>query len=317
MAAIPVIIVTGFLGSGKTSLLRHLLPQCRAAGVRPALIVNEVGNSDVDGELLAGLHAEQVKLVGGCICCTLQTQLADTLDDVLARNAGDLIIIECSGLSNPVDVLTALSLPFLLPRVAVSHVVCLLDAPRAEKVLQVAELAKAQLAAADLVVLNKEDRLPPADRAAVAALVADHAPHAAQAWASFGALERALLLQLLTDPAPVRPSPTPPSPHHHHGAHAHALPASFCTAAFALPEALERGAITQLLHALPAHVIRAKGFAHLAGEGWHAMHRVFDTVDIMPIETPPRSGGLLVCIGQHMQPQALAALIAETLGVRV
>ena len=73
---IPVIIVTGFLGCGKTSFLRHLLPRCGVAGLRPALIINEVGDVDVDGELLADLQAEQARLVGGCVCCTLQSQSA-------------------------------------------------------------------------------------------------------------------------------------------------------------------------------------------------------------------------------------------------
>ena len=310
---VPVIIITGFLGSGKTSLLRRLLPLCGEAGVRPALVINEVGKVDVDGELLADLHAEQVRLVGGCVCCTLQAQLTETIHDVLARQMGDLVLIECSGLSNPLDVLGALSVPALLREVAVSHIVCLLDAPRADKVLQVAEVAKAQIAAADLIVLNKADLLPEDGRHAVEALTSRLAPRAELAWTSFGDLGRERLLQLLTDPAPVRPA-VPPGHHHDHGEHAHSLPASFCTAAFALPTGVSSAAMARLLAALPDSVIRAKGFAHLAGEGWHVLHRVYDTVDIIPLPgDPPRAGALLVCIGQHLQPKGLAALIEEML----
>ena len=317
MASIPVIIITGFLGSGKTTFLRHLLSLCGEAGVRPALIVNEVGKVDVDGELLSDANAEQVRLVGGCVCCTLQAQLADTIEDVLERRAGDLIIIECSGLSNPIDVLTVLGLPFLLRRVAVSHVVCLLDAPRAQKVLQVAELAKSQLAAADLVVFNKTDLLPPGVDRTVEALVAEIAPGARRRWAAYGDIGREELWRLLTDPAPVRATCACARPYHH-GEHARELPASFCTAAFVLPDELDPAAVRQLLSALPENVIRAKGFAHLAGAGWHVLHRVFETGELIPLGgDPPRCGGVLVCIGRQLQPADLAALFSETLGVPV
>jgi len=309
--SVPVLIIAGFLGSGKTSLLRRLLPLCGEAGARPALIINEVGKVDVDGELLADLHAEQVKLVGGCVCCTLQAQLTDTVKDVLERRAGDIILIECSGLSNPLDVLGALSVPALLRQVAVSHIVCLLDAPRADKVLRVAEVAKAQVAAADLLVLNKVDLLPAGDRGEVEALVNGFAPQAERAWTSHGDLGHERLLKLLTDPAPVRAA-VPPEQHHGHGEHA--LPASFCTAAFTLPLAVPPAAMARLLAALPDNVIRAKGFAHLAGEGWHVLHRVYDTVDITPLPgDPPQAGALLVCIGQHLKPEGLAEIIEEML----
>ncbi|HEY3416470.1 MAG TPA: GTP-binding protein, partial [Armatimonadota bacterium] len=176
--SVPVIIISGFLGCGKTSFLRHLLPLCGEAGLRPALIINEVGDVDVDGELLADLQAAQSLLVGGCVCCTLQAQLATTVQDVLDRQAGDLIIIECSGLSNPLDVVGVLSTPMLLSRVAVSHVICLLDARRGPILLKAAELARAQVATADVLIFNKADTIAEAERPGVEATVAALAPAA-------------------------------------------------------------------------------------------------------------------------------------------
>jgi G3E family GTPase len=315
---IPVLIITGFLGTGKTSLLSRLLPLCGEAGVRPALIINEVGDVDVDGHLLAEFHAEQARLVGGCVCCTLQAQLAATLDDLLARDAGDVIIIECSGMSDPYDVISLLSMPALLSRLVVAHVLCLLDASRVEKMLSgLIELARAQARAADVLVLNKTDRLDADRREDVYALARAVNPHAQIHWAAGGDPGRAALLRLLTGPLPTRDHhdgghgcPHCAHDDHHHQAHTHALPASFCTVALPLPASMTRPALDALLAALPDNVIRAKGFALLADEGWHVLQKVYDATDIYPYgNNAPSTGPMLICIGQHLQADALMALL--------
>ena len=312
LVAIPVLVITGFLGCGKTSLLRHLLPLCGEAGLRPALIINEVGDVDVDGQLLADLHAEQARLVGGCVCCTLQAQLAETLYDLLDRQAADLILIECSGLSNPVDVLTALSTPALVPRIAISHILCLLDAGRARKVLQATELARAQVSTADVLVLNKADIVAASERAAVEALAAEHAPNATALWASYGDLGPEPLRKILTDPAPTRCHCGHDHAHDHDHDHAPALPDSFCTVAVRLPDEVTRPALEGVLAALPANVLRAKGFANVAGEGWQVLHRVCDSVEISPLGSrAPSVGAVLVCIGQHLDGPSLRRSISK------
>lgn len=311
---IPVLIITGFLGCGKTSFLRHLLPMCGEVGMRPVLIINEVGDVDVDGELLADLHAEQTRIVGGCICCTLQSRLSATLEEVLDRQAGEIILIECSGLSNPIDVLSALSTPALLPRLAVSHLICLLDGKRAEAALKVVELAKAQVASADLLLLNKADKVSAEQRANVEALAGVLNPHAQRSWTTYGDLGAEALRALLTDPPPVRAQCGCGHDHchHDHGHHAHRqLPASFCTVALPLPDSVPRAALDALLAGLPAGVIRAKGFAHTVEDGWVVLHKVFDTYDIIPLEGPaPSAGAILICIGQHLDPDDLQARVA-------
>lgn len=309
--SIPVLIVTGFLGAGKTSLLRQLLPLCGEAGVRPALIINEVGTVDVDGQLLADLHAEQARLVGGCVCCTLQAQLGETVHDLLDRQACDLIIIECSGVSNPLDVVSVLSTPALVSQVAVSHVLCLLDASRVEKTLKMVELAQTQAATADILVLNKTDCLDDARTDAVRALATQINPHAVQHWAQYGAIGREALLALLTDTPPIRYACDCGHHHCHHEPHTHALPASFCTVALPLPSPISREDLEGLLHALPAEVIRAKGFADVLSEGWQVLHKVFDSVECYPFTGPaPSTGAILICIGQHLPIAEIEELIA-------
>jgi len=316
--AIPVIIVSGFLGCGKTTFLHHLLPRCGVVGLRPALIINEVGDVDVDGELLADLHAEQARLVGGCVCCTLQSQLAGTLYDLLERQAGDVIIIECSGLSNPIDVLSALSAPALLREIAVSHIVCLLDVARADKLLQVTELARVQVAGADVLILNKLDRVDTARRERLTALIDGVNTRAVRHWASYGDIGNPALDALLTAPAPVRcacgEGHAHDYDHDHDHAHTHELPSSFCTVALPLPSRVERAALETLLRDLPDNVIRAKGFAAVSEEGWHVIQMVYDAFDITPLHgAAPAIGAVLVCIGQHLEPAKLQALVREAL----
>ena len=304
----PVIIVSGFLGCGKTSFLRRLLPLCKETGQRPALIINEVGDVDVDGECLADLHAEQVRLVGGCVCCTLQSQLSQTVYDVLDREACDLIIIECSGLSNPLDVVNALAAPALISRIAVSHIVCLLDAARCQKVLGAIEIAKAQVASSDIIILNKADTIDDSLRGPIEELVDTPSNHSTRQWTTYGDIGRENLLAILTDSAPTRCACGCGHDHHHHS---HSLPASFCTVAMPLPETIGRDALQSLLESLPENVIRAKGFANIQSEGWHVIQKVYDAVNVIPHGTiAPSVGAVLICIGQSLAAEEILALVS-------
>lgn len=311
--AIPVIIVSGFLGCGKTTFLRNLLPMCGELGLKPALIINEVGDVDVDGHLLADLHAEQVRLIGGCVCCTLQSQLADTVYDVLERRSVDLIIIECSGLSNPMDVVNALSAPAMVKDIAVSHIICLLDAARAERVL-VTELAKAQVESANVLVLNKADTISVDDRGKIESTLGELSAHAARHWASYGDIGKENMRAILTSNASSHCACG--CDHNHHHEHSHSLPNSFCTVALALPEIIEHSAMESVMASLPKNVIRVKGFANIDTRGWHVLHRVYDAINISPMPGPaPGTGAVLICIGQHLCADEINAIVCDKLGV--
>ena len=311
--AVPVIIVSGFLGCGKTTFLRHLLPMCGELGIRPALIINEVGDVDVDGQLLADLHAEQVRLIGGCVCCTLQSQLTSTVYDVLERKSMDLIIIECSGLSNPMDVVNALSAPAMIKDITVSHIICLLDAGRAERVL-ITELAKAQVQSANVLILNKADAVSADDRLKIENTVGEFSPHAIKHWAAYGDIGSENMQAILTSNAPSHCSCG--CGHDHSHEHSHSLPASFCTVALALPELIKRKELESILSMLPESVVRVKGFANIESQGWHVLHRVFDSINISALPgNAPNAGAVLVCIGQHICADEINSIVNNALGV--
>ncbi|MEM1360489.1 MAG: cobalamin biosynthesis protein CobW [Pseudomonadota bacterium] len=185
-AKIPATVVTGFLGSGKTTLIRNLLSQ--ANGRRIALIINEFGDLGVDGGILKGcgdaVCAEDdiLELSNGCICCTVADDFVPTLETLLDRPAPpDHIVIETSGLALPQPLIRAFNWPEISTRVTVDGVVTVVDGkavqegrfaddPEAVDQLRaaddaldhktpLAELFADQLACADMIIVNKIDLL--------------------------------------------------------------------------------------------------------------------------------------------------------------
>lgn len=185
---VPVTIITGFLGAGKTTLVRHVLEN--AEGRRLALIVNEFGDVGVDGAILKSCGVEScpeeniVELTNGCICCTVADDFIPTLEALLSRSPQpEHIIIETSGLALPKPLVKAFEWPDIRSRVTVDGVVTVVDGPAvlagrfADDPVKLAaqraadpsvdhenpleEVYEDQLLCADLVVLNKTDLLTP------------------------------------------------------------------------------------------------------------------------------------------------------------
>ena len=198
-ARVPCTIVTGFLGAGKTTLIRHVL--AHANGRRLAVIVNEFGDVGIDGEILKGCGDEAcpqeniVELANGCLCCTVADDFVPALDTILARRPlVEHIVIETSGLALPKPLVQAFHWPAIKSRVTVDGVVAVVDGAalaegrlaadldaltrqrEADTALDhddpIEEVFDDQIACADLVVLNKRDLLdPPGAEKAIAAIV--------------------------------------------------------------------------------------------------------------------------------------------------
>ena len=181
---IPATVITGFLGAGKTTLVRHVLQH--AGGRRIALIVNEFGDVGVDGELLKGCgdaacaEDDIVELANGCICCTVADDFLPTMSKLIDRDdPPDHIIIETSGLALPQPLVRAFNWPQIRARVTVDGVITVVDSAavaegrfahdeaavddqrRADEALDhdspLEELFEDQLASADMILLNKAD----------------------------------------------------------------------------------------------------------------------------------------------------------------
>jgi G3E family GTPase len=160
---IPVSIVTGFLGSGKTTLISRVLRD--PAFGRTAVIVNEFGEVALDHDLIASSDDSVLTLNTGCLCCSVQTDLARTLMALFERReAYDRVLIETSGLSDPVPILQSMMTD---AAVSATHqmpfVVTLVDTVHGETTLRDHPEARHQIALADRILLSKTDLLPPSD----------------------------------------------------------------------------------------------------------------------------------------------------------
>lgn len=224
LARVPCTIVTGFLGAGKTTLIRHLL--ANANGRQIAVIVNEFGDIGIDGEILKGCgdaacpEENIVELANGCLCCTVADEFVPALDAILARNPNIAhIVIETSGLALPKPLVQAFLWPSIKSRVTVDGVIAVVDGAAladgrvaadldalakqraADGALDhddpIEEVFEDQVACADLIVLNKCDLLDDARRSKAHAAVAGALPRSVKIIAvTDGRIDPAALLGL-------------------------------------------------------------------------------------------------------------------------
>jgi len=291
-ARIPATIITGFLGAGKTTLVRHLLEN--ANGKRIAIIVNEFGSVGIDGEVLRGCGIEAcpeeniVELANGCLCCTVAEDFVPTMQALIGRaSPPDHIVIETSGLALPKPLVKAFDWPSIRSRLTVDGVIAVVDAPAVasgrfaddpEAVARqreedpsidhdnpLAEVYEDQLMAADLIVLNKTDLIDAATYELLQRDVAAIVPRAVKVVAAQeGRVDAEVLLGLgaaAEDDLAARPS-------HHDaldGEHEHDDFESFVVA---LPEIDDPEALLGRLKSVAeAHdVLRIKGFAAVTGK---------------------------------------------------
>lgn len=170
---VPILLVTGFLGAGKTTFINDLLQADH--GLRIAAIVNDFGSINIDAALLASATDAVIGLKNGCICCSLQGDLLRTLKQVLAAAPQpELIVIEASGVADPRGIVDALMDPVLWRAARLDGVVCLVDAEdvTANPGRLDDPLWRAQVAAADVVQLSKTTSLPADQLAALAGRLA-------------------------------------------------------------------------------------------------------------------------------------------------
>ena len=151
-----VILIAGFLGAGKTTFLQRILkwPE-KLSGT--AILVNEFGQIGIDGALLEGFDTPVVEMANGCICCSLKGDLIRTLKDILERLKPQRLLIEATGIADPLDILSVLELPEFRDKLAKAKVITIVDADFWGAREYFGPLFYNQIKAADLVLLNKID----------------------------------------------------------------------------------------------------------------------------------------------------------------
>jgi len=191
---IPCLVVSGFLGSGKTTLVRALLDQAQAEGARVAFVSNELGELGVDQAMLGGGEEAFVELAGGCVCCALNDELYETLIALKEQVDPDRIVIETSGVAIPHDVQITFWQPPIRDWVSEEAVVVVVNA---EQLLEGRDLHgtfEEQLESADLIVLHKVDLVPAETIPTLKEKASSFNPGTPTISATFGQVDPRLLL---------------------------------------------------------------------------------------------------------------------------
>ena len=309
-----VTLLTGFLGAGKTTLLNQLL--AAPHGMRIAVIVNEFGSVGVDGALVAE-GTQFVELDNGCLCCAVNEDLDNTLRELAQRGDFDHLVVETTGLADPLPVAWTFSRPGLSQHFRVDAIVCVVDALNLEAALKMTPEARDQLARADLIALSKLDCLPPgpAERAAGLAQITNtiraHNDVAPVLACDSHPLPWHMLLSCLEAPVadlgtvandvpPPGGDAAAPAAAGHSAAHSHSHRLSWQSYAFEAPGTLSDARLEDLLFALPDSVWRVKGLVHTDAEwGWTLVHGVGGRIDIRPHRAPhDKHRAALVFIGE-------------------
>ncbi|HEY1933458.1 MAG TPA: GTP-binding protein [Acetobacteraceae bacterium] len=202
---VPILLVTGFLGAGKTTVVNHLL--AHAEGRRIAAVVNDFGAINIDAELIAGTGAGVVSLANGCICCSLEGDLLRTLATILRRTPRpDYILIETSGVADPGGIVRNLMDPVIWREAPLETVLCIVDATTPAAKLGDA-LLRSQLQAADVVALSKTDLVDAAGQQPIRAAITRARPGAVVVEALHGQVPPTLLFPANPDQPPAPRDP--------------------------------------------------------------------------------------------------------------
>lgn len=301
--AVPLTILTGWLGAGKTTALNRILGAPH--GRRLAILVNEFGRIAIDGKLILGRGGDVLELAGGCVCCKvdLKNDLWDGIHEVVRRTGPDQVVLETTGIAEPQAILDGLArVPAATrDRITPAGVVCVVDAEVLPATLTRREEARAQLTSADRVLIAKLDRADASTAAATHAALDAHAAHAERAaFPSDDAGDMALAAWVLERRHVRVAGDAAHAPHTH--------PATQLTAvAFADASPLDGTRVLAVAAALGERLLRAKGFVHVAGDPRRGfLERAGATLSLRQDsrwDGPPRTE--LVFIGEDLDEAAL------------
>jgi len=295
---VPLVVVTGFLGAGKTTLINRLLGRRQKLGV----IVNELGEIGIDGSLLAVDASRQIELPGGCVCCVLGDDLDKTLIELVDKNPElTAIVLETTGVAEPLPIAWAVARDPVAQRVRLAAVVTLLDAANFRSSRLVSAAVDAQVAYADVLLVTKAELAGPAETTAAVEAAQAIAPRAAVRVGT-GDEHAEWLESVLADPDTEHE----PREHDHDHDHSHAIDVD--SIGIDVADEVDLEELEDQLADLPASYLRIKGIVRTA-DGWHAVHRVGLRVSSEPL---PADGerGRLVALGSALSREALRACVA-------
>ncbi|WP_319579720.1 GTP-binding protein [uncultured Methanospirillum sp.] len=254
---VPVYLITGFLGSGKTTCINQILSS--TMGVRFGVIVNDFGSICIDQSLIEGTRDQVIALENGCICCSLRNNLSEAITTLIKSDSEpEILVIEASGVADPFGIISLLEHEEIKKIVRIAGVICLVDAENVSSVSWImSHLVRKQIRSADLILLNKTDRISESKKATIRKeWIPPGIPLLETAYA---AIPVSLILGIKHAGPSEHPSTGEPAGHHHHDSSEH----GFSTVSWTNTSPIRLSCLHAFMKNLPPTVIRAKGLAYI------------------------------------------------------
>jgi len=296
---IPVTLIGGYLGAGKTTLVNSLLRN--AGGRRLAVLVNEFGALPVDADLIVAREDNLISVSGGCICCSFGSDLVAALIDIRTRGRPiDHLLIETSGVALPGSIVQSVA---LLAGLAIDGVIVLADAETVEQRADdryMSDTVRGQLAGADIIVLNKVDLVSSERAAAIARWLAEIAPGARVVPAEKAEIPAEIILGGPPDLRLIAPRLQPPR---------HRT-ADYETLNLELDGSVDAGKLGRILADPRLGLLRSKGFLRGSDGAFVTLHVVGRRSQVEPAPSWIDGPGRLICIGFAAEMDRAAILAA-------
>ena len=297
--AIPMLILTGYLGAGKTSVLNHLLGLPSIRERKLALIINEFGTLGIDGQKVAsGDHAKFELNRGSLFCICIKTEFVKTLTSIADDIRPDLVLVEATGVADPCDIEQFLEVPTLAGRFRVEASVCVVDAEGFTRVAAFMQAARRQVLWSDGIAINKTDLVSKRDLKVLRQVLSGLNPRAPQADVTYGRIPDDFLRSLVHERRPAPAAERPPD--------------DLASASLQTDRVVDPAAFMEVIGALGDRLLRLKGTVQFA-EG----RRFVEVVNGRVMESDPPAGlgaTAFVAIGWKVTRDALGAAFRQTWG---
>lgn len=264
---IPLALVAGFFGAGKTRFLTTIIPELHARGLRAQVLLNDFESAEIDTTRLTELSSVVTPLSGECVCCSSLEDLLTALA-TMPHTPNAVTLIEANGATKTEELLGRLTTDHRLARYTLPLQVTIVDAKRWQKRWWHNALEVNQTRTATHVHVNWAEHVSDDRRAAVNDGIRTLNPHAALGSPIdfVDALERLAVASADDETRPTVAAPRTEGHHHHHPGHAHAHEHPFASVVLGLPETVSRDAFLAFIRALPRAVVRAKGLVRFADQ---------------------------------------------------
>lgn len=313
---VPVFILSGFLGSGKTTVLTQLLEHCKRNGLQPGIILNEIGETNVEGHLFDSERV--VELLNGCICCTLQEDLKETMNELIREmddSPLDVLFIEGTGVANPLEIQEVLLSNAYREQFDLMSIITVVDASHYTEYqsvftssAEVRKLMTEQLVCGSLILLNKTDLVSAKQLEKVKQKVLKIAgEHKKLIECAYGAVDLNTLMKKTVGALPIGDSAV----HKHEHRHDHSTVQTITLED--LPS-FQRDAVTKWFKQLPPAILRGKGYLQLAEtDQLVSFQYASNKVKFTPVSASGDRKPIVILIGMKMDEELMNERCEELL----